>query len=171
MSGFFTCQAPRLAQWLYRELSSCGETLDIGCGDKWYYKYLKPNGLIAVDAWERAEPDIVLDVGENPLPFPDLHFDTVIMLDIIEHMEKDKGRFALSEAQRTCKDRIVLLTPVIWDDNGDTKNEFHKPNPYRFHKSLWTGKDFLREDGWQQIGGVMSRKYYFGQWRRSSIAS
>ncbi len=166
-NDFYRCQAPELARWMNRNLNPCGNTLDIGCGTKWYYKYIKPDGLISIDAWDVAEPDLVLDVGENPLPFPDLHFDTVIMLDVIEHMEKEKGEFALGEAQRVCTGKLVLLTPVKWDDNGDTKNEFHKPNPYRFHKSLWLAKDFPAEYGWKRMGGVMSLKYYFGQWVRT----
>jgi SAM-dependent methyltransferase len=169
MEGFFACQAPRLAKWMYQNLNPCGETLDIGCGTKWYYKYIKPDGLISVDVWKATEPDILLDVSKNPLPFPDLHFDTVLMLDIIEHMERDEGWSLLDEAYRVCKKKLVLVTPIYWNDNGEAvrnhPEKVHRGNPFNYHKSLWQPEDFGHE--WRRVHGVFHKKrYYFGVWER-----
>lgn len=137
--------------------------LDIGCGEKWLYPFLINSTITSVDKWEKTKPDYVLDVGKEELPFKDNAFDLVLMIDVIEHMIKEEGLFALKEAQRVCRKRMLLLTPVIWDSNENVNEKsFHYGNPNNLHKSLWTPDDF-KDFG--RIKSVFSfNEYFFGWW-------
>jgi SAM-dependent methyltransferase len=61
-----------------------------------------------------AEP--VLHLKENDIPFPDVHFDYVVSIDVLEHLNQDQ--LILQEIFRVLKPggRIVITVP-----NGDTK--------------------------------------------------
>ena len=129
--------------------------LDIGCGNKFHASKLKEENrckkIITLDAWENTKPDILLDVSKESLPFSDESVDVVLMIDLIEHLEKDEGERLLVEAERVCKKCLVILTPLWWDDN---KKHVEDPrlwcygNQFNLHKSLWTEEDFHNWTRW-----------------------
>lgn len=119
--------------------------LDIGCGNKFHSNY----GLktITIDAWDKLDPDYLIDVTKKSLPFKNKSFDIVTMLDFIEHLKKEDGYKVLNEAIRVAKKRVIILTPLFWNDNSEHVNNprsWAYKNPYNYHLSLWTIKDFSK---------------------------
>lgn len=67
--------------------------------------------------------------------------DVVLLLDVIEHMEKKEGMAVIELAKKSAKKRVVVFTPDgfmeqhgdAWGLGGDIWQE---------HRSGWTGADF-----------------------------
>jgi ubiquinone/menaquinone biosynthesis C-methylase UbiE len=135
--------------------------LDIGCGHgKWGY-------LLKVDFWytksgrrkatlqytigadlhiqylkfvknHRIYDDVVLSDAKY-LPFGSEVFETILFLEVIEHMVKKEGILSLREAERVAKSLVVVSTPAFyWKQDARDKNVFQR------HLSKWTIKDFKR---------------------------
>jgi SAM-dependent methyltransferase len=139
--------------------------LDIGCGNKKYSSICK--NTTTLDAWEKVNPDVLLDAAKNPLPFDNKSFDVILLLDVIEHMEKEEGKRLLEECKRVSS-KIFLFTPLWWDDNSrhvHDKNLWCYGNPYNYHLSLWTEEDFK---DWNLIQLIPAegpdRLAYYGYW-------
>lgn len=98
--------------------SDSGTVLDLGCGDGLLLSLLQKKGL-KVKGLDISEKGIEkskekgLDVSvfdfSNPLPFPDNAFDTVIMLDLLEHLYDPE--FLLKEARRVSRKHVVVGVP------------------------------------------------------------
>lgn len=146
--------------------------LELGCGDKKITKYISPKckQILTVDAWEKAQPDYVIDLSYKKLPFANRSYDVVLMLDVIEHLDKAAGYILLQEAQRICRGKLLLLTPLKWDRNtGPTNNKtsFYYGNTWNYHRSLWTAQDFIKLGGWVRHQ-VETNMYYAGVWTCTS---
>lgn len=91
-----------------------GETvLDVGCAQGWYIKYLKNLGfeVQACDIEKTIEFDDVpfVRASVTRLPFADDSFDTVLAINILEHIEDEEE--ALSDLCRVCRRRLLLSVP------------------------------------------------------------
>lgn len=91
----------RLAPWVRRHAS--GRVLDVGCADRWVSGLLPPgSAYVAIDhpatgaVLYGARPDVFADAAR--LPFRSGSFDTVVMLEVLEHLRYP--REALIEAGR-----------------------------------------------------------------------
>ncbi len=125
--------------------------LDLGCGPKLYSDPFKDrcSKIITIDAWESVNPDFVADletVDLNTLLGGE-KFDYVLMIDFIEHLDKDAGIRLLDSVKTLTTKKIVLLTPLeeIWDDNHKNVNDprlWCYGNTFDIHKSLWHKEDF-----------------------------
>lgn len=145
--------------------------LDVGCGDK-NFSYVG-GSAVTVDAWENVKPDFLLDLEKEDLPFEENSFDCVFLMDFIEHIPYERGKVILEQAQKIARERIYLLTPLVFDSN-----EQHANNPrcwaygnhyYNSHKSLWKKSDFLPELGWTEITNtthLFFQPTYFGYWSK-----
>jgi len=166
-------QHPEFAKWIHTTLNVSGQSiLDLGCGTKWYYPFLDQCAVTSVDIWEAYEPDILLNISIDLLPFITREFDIVLMFDVIEHLSRAQGKFALSEARRVCNKELYLLTPVIWMTNEDSfkkdSSSLHYGNTNNLHQSLWDNADFPKRRGWEKIKAVFnSAEYVFCKWSRS----
>lgn len=95
-----------------------GTVLDLGCGDGLLLSLLKDKGVkgkgldISENGIEKAKTkglDVSIYDFSNRLPFDDNTFDTVIMLDLLEHLYNPE--FLLSEARRVSKKNIIVGVP------------------------------------------------------------
>ena len=138
--------------------------LDLGCGDCKVSKGLE--NVVTVDAWEKANPDHLIHLGKESLPAEwENGFDIVLMLDIIEHLERGRGLILLEDAKRVCRREIILLTPLKWSTNEiKDKRSWYYGNPYNIHRSLWRRMDFLSTEGWRRYP-VEKNYYYVGVWQ------
>lgn len=88
-----------------------GRVLDIGCADGWAQSVLKDCEYIGLDypttatALYGTQPDVFADGAQ--LPFPENTFDTVLLLEVLEHVA-DAER-VLAEIARVLKPDATLL--------------------------------------------------------------
>jgi ubiquinone/menaquinone biosynthesis C-methylase UbiE len=94
-----------------------GLLLDIGCGtNDLARRYRSRQGMaIGVDIHPWPGTDVVCDTTR--LPFPDGHFDTVLMLACLNHVPLSKRIQVLQEARRVLKGEgqllITMINPVV----------------------------------------------------------
>jgi SAM-dependent methyltransferase len=90
-----------------------GLLLDIGCGTNELARdYRSQQGMaIGVDVWPWPGADVVCDTTR--LPFQNNHFDTVVMLACLNHVQQSKRSQVLEEARRVLKDEGQLLITMI----------------------------------------------------------
>lgn len=85
-----------------------GDILDVGCGLGLLKNYLdesKVNKYIGLD----VDGELLVHGSVYDLPFKDEVFDTVVMSEVLEHLEHPLD--ALREVKRVCKSRIILTVP------------------------------------------------------------
>jgi len=99
--------------------------LDVGCWIGWYEKFMVEKGckfIIGIDtdrsALHKAKKSAPVDRCEfvrasaYKLPFKSGRFDTVSMLDVLEHLPVGSDLYALSEANRTLNADGLLVVSV-----------------------------------------------------------
>lgn len=74
-------------------------------------------------------------------------FDVVLMIDVIEHLDKRLGTELLLKAMNCAKHALYVTTP-----NGFLKQDPYDSNDYQQHLSGWTVQDF-RKLGFETIRG------------------
>ena len=85
------------------------EILDLGCGDGWFTKFLVSHGYQCKGVDTHIEEKSPLYRGSaDKIPFPDNHFDCIVMFEVIEHIEPS----CYKEINRVLKDggKIILST-------------------------------------------------------------
>ncbi len=84
--------------------------LDIGCRDMALRTYLpRESDYVGFDLFPPAE---VIGTAEAPLPFDDDAFATVVLADVLEHL--DDPHKALDEAMRVARNSVVVLLPNLY---------------------------------------------------------
>jgi predicted SAM-dependent methyltransferase len=71
--------------------------INIGCGSA------KIKDAINIDACAIVQPDLVLDITHNRLPYEDDSVDYVTMFHTIEHIEREKHPMVIGEINRVLK--------------------------------------------------------------------
>src|SRR3712207_544357 len=84
--------------------------LDVGCRARELERHL-PAGTpyTGLDLFPPAD---VIASADEPLPFDDDRFGTVVLADVLEHLEHPHA--ALDEAMRVATDGVVLLLPNLY---------------------------------------------------------
>jgi hypothetical protein len=84
--------------------------LDIGCRGRELRDHL-PSGVdyLGVDI---SPPADVIASADEPLPFESDSFDSVVLADVLEHL--DRPHFALDEAMRIATRSVVVLLPNLF---------------------------------------------------------
>jgi len=157
-----------LIEYLNSVVKESDLILDIGCGTKVISSNLECSGVTTLDAWKPFVPDIWCDLMTIPkIPCENNSFEIVLMIDMIEHLSKDRGFALLQEAKRITNRDIYVLTPLWWDPNLDCiedVNSAYYNNTFDKHLSLWTPDDF---QGFERIESIsLLKDYFFGVWRK-----
>ena len=156
-----------------------GLILDVGCGFGYGSTMLlqmcaKASTVVAIDTSstalshaKRHDPEpIYMRSDAQGLPFKDVSFDSVVALEVIEHV--DDGAYLLGEVHRVLRDEGILILSTPNADHLGARLEYtlsrkklptRKPkNPY--HKHEYTPKElaallesagFTIEEKWGQI--------------------
>jgi SAM-dependent methyltransferase len=151
----------RVTRLLQRELSGSDTVLDLGCGPSSLIQYVKgPTKTVGVEYWkpsmeesrQRGIHTEYINADITSVMYPDASFDSIILIDVLEHFEKEHAIELLKKIQRWTKKNVIVVVPNGFvpqeEDIGDSNKKQH-------HLSGWTVKD-LGELGFRVrgIGGV-----------------
>lgn len=136
--------------------------LDIGCGVRPFNLHrfethvcLEPYKPYADSLNQKflCDPSIVVLNGSAPESlrlFPDKSFDSVLLLDVLEHMTRESGFKVLEEAKRLARISVHVFTPqgFMPQHVGPTDDDGWGfiGNELQTHVSGWDVEDF---DGWK----------------------
>ena len=97
---------------LKKHVKAEGKVLDIGCGWRVYSK----DG-VRLDKDPGCNPDVVADI-QNGTGLPDNHFDTVLIFDVLEHLEYPLK--AIEEVKRVLKlgGTLYITVPFCFPRHG-----------------------------------------------------
>lgn len=113
-------ETPQKREFRHTEAAKLAEgaTLDVGCGDGLFLKLLREKGLKAEGVDISTEAIALCRAAgfeahqhslDDALPFPDNSFDTVTLLDVLEHVYDPL--FVLKEAERVARKSVVISVP------------------------------------------------------------
>lgn len=143
----------RYIKFLEKNLQDCESILDLGCG------YFSPLGLIntkkyftiGLDIFEKYiviskrrnihDRYIIYNILEIEKIFKPKSVDCVILLDVIEHLEKLRALNLLRKIEKIAVKKIIISTP-----NGFLKQDVYHKNIHQLHKSGWNWKLFKQMD-------------------------
>lgn len=137
--------------------------LDIGCGIR-PQAYFKPYLHVCLEPYQEyidilniryaRDPGFLILTGmaqETLKAIPDESFDSVFLIDVIEHLEKEDGVQLLKEMERIACRQVLLFTPLGFMPQhyevGDTDAWGLNGTEYQEHKSGWEPEDF--DDRWE----------------------
>ena len=130
---------------LRRELVGMDSVLDVGCGADSPLQYvLTPEKLVGVDAFQGS-----IDASRargihreyhvmelDRLAFPELSFDAVVAMDVIEHFTREDALRLLARMEAMARRKVIVLTPNGFMPQGEIGR-----NPWQVHRSGWTAGD------------------------------
>jgi len=149
-----------LVRLLRRELDGLGSVLDVGCGSDSPLQFVHGAGRkVGVDAFApsieasraRGLHDEYLQLRLEDLDVPAKSYDAVVLLDLIEHFEKDEGLAFLRRLEAIARRKVLVFTP-----NGFLPQPPYEDNPWQLHRSGWTVPEF-RALGYR-VRGVLGLK-------------
>lgn len=119
------------------------KVLDVGSAQGWYIKYLKDLGFeVTASDIEKAiafEDVPFVQSSATALPFEANSFDTVLAINIIEHIDDETK--ALSELHRVTKKRLLLAVPNSEDDLLQKCNLTFRHQTDKSHRREYSQKD------------------------------
>lgn len=150
----------QLLQAAEKAIKKTEVVLDIGCGIR-PMNYFRPKLHVMVEPWQEysdilayrhADDKSVIILRSGALnalrQLAGNAVDSIFLLDVIEHLDKNEGRLVLQESERVAREQIVLFTPLGfmpqhlendgsdgWGLSGLTVQE---------HRSGWDRKDFSK---------------------------
>lgn len=113
-----------------RIVENAGNTiLDVGCGSGSYVWFLQQRGYdvygldISPQPFRKGLSRSIIRGDACHLPFKNQSFDTVVMVNILEHVDDRK---ALREARRVCKENVIFSVPHEKESElGDYNITYH----------------------------------------------
>lgn len=152
-------------------VSDCREVADLGCGRSSPLGELDPGQWrLGVDihrpaleeARSRGTHDayVQADVrAAGRLLKPD-SCECVVLIDVIEHLDKEDGVDVLRAAEKVASRRVVVLTP-----NGFVEQKEYGENRWQQHRSGWSAEE-MAELGYR-VSGVNGLRWLRG--RRAEV--
>ncbi len=126
---------------LKKELAASDSVLDIGCGSDSPIKYSNTTYRVGVEGFrpsiekskkKHLHTDYILGDLRH-LNFKPGSFDTVIMVEVLEHLTEEEGAKLLEKAEIWARRKIVVSTP-----NGYLPQSNINGNLYFKHLSGWS---------------------------------
>ena len=142
---------------LDEELRGYQSVLDLGCGSSSPIREIRwPFHSVGVDIFAPAVEESrrqeihdeyhvsnVMDIGRR---FAERSVDCVIALDLIEHLEKDKGEKLIDMMETIASKKVIIFT-----NNGYFPQGAYDGNEWQAHRSGWSGRE-MQERGYRVIG-------------------
>src|SRR5579863_1435583 len=95
------------------------------------------------------------DLEESSKLFPTSSIDSVCLIDVIEHVEREQGLVCLERLKRMARRQLALFTPIGFMPQ-ESDSEGVDPwglggSDWQRHRSGWLPEDFPASDGWRVI--------------------
>lgn len=132
---YYFNNANELLKEVEKKVVKTDVVLDIGCGIM-PMNYYRPELHIMLEPWyeyvdilsERYKDDksivIIKDEALNMLQkFSKNSVDSIFLLDVIEHIDKEIGKLIIKECERVARNQIILFTPLGFMSQKHDKNE------------------------------------------------
>lgn len=146
--------------------------LDIGCGIR-PQTFFQPKLHICCDPYEEYVKILQNRFSDNRNVlilhgtwdsviklFPNHSIDSIFLIDVIEHIEKDEGWNLLKECERVARKQIVIFSPLGFVSqeyqSGDVDGWGLDGTDWQVHKSGWVPEDF--DNSWKILG---SKEYHY----------
>ena len=130
---------------LKKELRGCDLVLDLGCGPNSSLQDCKIPFSVGVELFEPYLKEsqkkgihnqyVKKDIAK--VNFDSKSFDAVIIIDVIEHINKEDGKLLLKKAENWAKKKIIIFTP-----NGFIGQNAFDENYLQAHISGWSTQEF-----------------------------
>lgn len=117
-----------------------------------FHQYVDRLKTIASNAKDRAYVILPMTWAETVKYLPTDSVDTVVLLDVIEHLEKDEGRVLLEKTIQIARRQVIIFTPLgfVTQLHSDNKDAWGLDGgSWQEHKSGWLPEDFSGE--WEII--------------------
>ena len=159
---------PNFLDYFEQMLQDCDSILDLGCGHKSRIRLLKKRKkyTLGVDIYEKYiemskkknlhDDYLVLDILKIDEKKTPKSFDCVLLLDVVEHLEKLEAIKLIRKCEKIAKKKVVISTP-----NGFLPQYEYHGNIYQIHKSGWNLKIFKKMNF--KICGFYGLKYLKGE--------
>ncbi len=116
-------------------LAKGSRVLDVGCGtgavlaslSQQYDAYGTDTSPLAIEFCKRRNLDKVFQCTLDAFPYPDLKFDLILLLDVIEHIDDDKGIIRLASRFLNPGGSVLVTVPAyqfLWTRHDEIN--FHK---------------------------------------------
>lgn len=147
---------------------ACGKLVDIGCGDKPFFKHLKDRveEYIGVDHPDTMHSKSAIDTLASVynMPFKNNTFDTAILTQVIEHLEDPEN--ALIEINRIMKPggKLFISWPFLYPIH-EAPRDFYRYTKFGMeHLAKKTGFDIIKLKSssgfWITLFGFISKYLY-----------
>jgi len=139
---------------IFKEIKDCKTILDLGCGkDSFLKKFKGMKKLVGVDIFKpyikeargRNTHDCYIVGDITQIEFKPKSFDVVIAIQVLEHIEKEKGLMLIEKMKEWGK-KVIVSVP-----NGFLEQEEYDNNPFQEHKSSWYSEE-LEKLGFKVYG-------------------
>lgn len=157
-SHYFFDMSEDLLLAIHKAVEKTEVVLDIGCGIV-PMNYFRPKLHLMVEPWweyydilkYRHAGDksvLIFRVGALEIlqQLADGSVDSIFLLDVIEHLEKEVGAQVIEECIRIARQQIVVFTPLGFFpqhmNTGELDSWGLHGNTYQEHRSGWEPKDF-----------------------------
>ena len=147
---------------LRNELSNCESVLDLGCGPSspiasitWLKHTVGVDGYeeyIKVAKRNGTHDEFILGDIKN-LEFEEKSFDAVLLIEVLEHLEKPDAVKLLEKAEKWARKKLIITTP-----NGFVNQSVLDNNVLQTHLSGWSVED-LTNLGFSKVLGLAGIKH------------
>ncbi|MFX1593132.1 MAG: class I SAM-dependent methyltransferase [Promethearchaeota archaeon] len=150
-------------------IQDCDSLLDLGCGMNSPLSKLKKRNnrySLGVDIYEKYieiskrrnihNDYLLLDILEIDKKVPPKSFDCVLLIDVIEHLEKLDGIKILKKSEKIALKKIIIFTP-----NGFLHQKKYHNNIFQIHKSGWDFRIFKKLK--YRVFGINGLKFIRGE--------
>ncbi|MGQ4875108.1 MAG: class I SAM-dependent methyltransferase [Promethearchaeia archaeon] len=131
-------------------IKDCESILDLGCGNNSILSRIKKKKFsVGIDIFEKYieiskkkkihDKYFCYDILKIDEIINPKSFDCILLIDVIEHLEKKDGLKLILKMNQIAKKKIIITTP-----NGFLPQREYHQNPYQIHRSGWDIKTFKK---------------------------
>ena len=154
LKPFYKKFFPSWTEYLKKELSGCASVLDLGCGYNSPIQYCNIPFSVGVELFEpylqeskaKGIHNQYVKADIRKITFKSKSFDTILCLEVLEHLTKEEGYKLIKKMEKWAKKKIIITTP-----NGYLPQSEYDNNPLQKHKSSWSVTE-LKELGFKVFG-------------------